>query len=320
MLLGLVSGCSSSQKDSSSAGSAAVAAKVRFAPIVAKPGTNFLFGVDSGIPAKSGIDLSLVSLDDTNRVSALTSGEVDVAEINTSQAIVAIGKGAPFKIVASMYRTVPAWCLVSQPNIQTVADLKGKKIAISAFGSGFDLAVRQILKAHNLDPDKDVTLLALGGTANQLQAALQTKQVDAIVTSNPVIYTAQKEGFGNVLAKVRDYTPLLHTGVLVATDTFIKEHPDLVTKTIDLYFQSTSYAKQNFDEFIKYAAQNEKLSEDVEKGYQEMDMPVWADDPKVDLEALNWTQDTQIALGFQKEKYDINKVVNFTLIPDKKYE
>lgn len=317
-----LSGCKKSNKETTAPTKTSTEkSKVRFAPIQNIPGTNFRYGYEKGAYSANDLDVDFVTLGDDTRVGALTSGEVDVAEMNTSQAIAAIGKGAPIKIVASMYRTVPAWYLVGNKSIENVKGLKGKTITISSFGTGFDLALREILSKNGLKSQEDVNILALGGTVGtQMGVAIESGKTDATMASNPVATMIEKKDEGKIIAYVKDYTPLLHTGVIVATDGFIAKHPELVTKMIDLYFSCTSYAKNHLDDFIKYSASANKLDVEIQRAATELDLPVWADDPKVNVKALKWTQDKQFELGFQDKKYDIDSMLNLNLIPKKTYK
>ena len=64
--------------------------------------------------------------------------------------------------------------------------LKGKKLGISRPGSGSDIILRALLKANNLEPDRDVQLIAAGGIS-QNTAALEAKQTDGFITNEPAL-------------------------------------------------------------------------------------------------------------------------------------
>src|SRR5499426_832015 len=80
------------------------------------------------------------------------------------------------------------------PQIKNWGDLKGKKIAIGAFGSLTDMLSREILIAHGLKPMQDVLLLATGGVPVRL-AALKSGNVQATLLGSQQALAAMQEGY-----------------------------------------------------------------------------------------------------------------------------
>ncbi len=66
---------------------------------------------------------------------------------------------------------VPAFYFMALPEIKTVADLRGKTLGVTRFGSSTDFALRYLLQKHGMNPDKDVTILQMGGMPELLIAA-----------------------------------------------------------------------------------------------------------------------------------------------------
>jgi NitT/TauT family transport system substrate-binding protein len=86
---------------------------------------------------------------------------------------------------------------MARPEIRRPDDLRGKKIAISSFGSLTDFLVRHILRQKGLNPERDVTLVQIGGDAERL-TALSRGAVDAAALSFPGYAKAQKLGYSMV--------------------------------------------------------------------------------------------------------------------------
>jgi NitT/TauT family transport system substrate-binding protein len=80
------------------------------------------------------------------------------------------------------------------PQIKTWEDLKGKKLAIGAFGSLTDMLSREILIAHGLKPMQDVLLLATGGVPVRL-AALKSGNVQATLLGSQQALAAMQDGY-----------------------------------------------------------------------------------------------------------------------------
>ena len=111
--------------------------------------------------------------------------------------------------------------LIVAPQIKSIEELKGKKIAISAFGTLTDLLTREILGDNNLRPMRDVMLLQTGG-APVRYAALKSGNVDAALLSSQYALTALHEGFRNL-----EYTPppFVSHPLIIRDDLMAKEKP-----------------------------------------------------------------------------------------------
>jgi sulfonate transport system substrate-binding protein len=116
--------------------------------------------------------------------------------------------------------------VLNESAIKTTQDLKGKTVAVNAFGSAVDLTLRVKLKKDGIDPRKDLRIVEVA-FPNQA-AALREKRIDAGVLILP---------FMNVEARKGDLRPLFTGGdafgpyaVLfqVATNKFLKEHSNAV--------------------------------------------------------------------------------------------
>jgi NitT/TauT family transport system substrate-binding protein len=91
--------------------------------------------------------------------------------------------------------------LIVAPQIKRFEDLKGKKIAISAFGTLTDLLTREILLDHGLKPMQDVLLLQTGGVPVRF-AALKSGNVQGALLASQHALAAMQDGFRNL-----EYTP-----------------------------------------------------------------------------------------------------------------
>jgi NitT/TauT family transport system substrate-binding protein len=80
------------------------------------------------------------------------------------------------------------------PQIKGWEDLRGKKIAIGAFGSLTDFLTREILVAHGLKPMQDVVLLPTGGVPVRL-AALKSNNVQATLLGSQQALAALQDGY-----------------------------------------------------------------------------------------------------------------------------
>ena len=184
---------------------------------------------ERGFFEKEGLKARLITFQGTNlMLTALMAGEVDYITILPFIAGAAV-RGLPVKIVAAVTKS-SGYAIVAKPEIDSLKALKGKRIAINSFGSSADFAIYTALSRSGLDPNKDVTLLAVSGSPDARFAALIGGSVDATVVNSPFEYRAEQKGF-KTLVSVREMAELVRipiTGVSVAQRKIEKEPDEIV--------------------------------------------------------------------------------------------
>jgi NitT/TauT family transport system substrate-binding protein len=147
----------------------------------------------------------------------------------------------------------------SIPAIKNPADLKKKRIGISRPGSADDYGVRILLRKWNLDPDKEVALLTIGGQPTRL-SAMQAGRIDASVFQLPTTAQARKAGLSE-LAFLGDLgIDYLGTSI-VATNSMIQKNPVLVERFVKSFVEGIAYLKTNKEASLKSIARFTKLED-----------------------------------------------------------
>jgi NitT/TauT family transport system substrate-binding protein len=125
---------------------------------------------------------------------------------------------------------------VARAPIKSAEDLKGKKIAISGFGSASDLTTRMVIRFWKLDPEKDMAFIQSGNTPTRI-AALVAGQVDAALVSPDAIHKILAANCCRVLADLSEM-PLDYArfGVVVPT-ALIKKQRDVVRRFLEAYVE-----------------------------------------------------------------------------------
>src|SRR5262245_64243735 len=164
---------------------------------VAGPAINMVYAFvarDAGLFKKYGLDVRIVVFDAGSILAqAALSGEVKVAVSSGPATIASRTQAADTIIIAACVNTLP-YSLVAAKGITKWDQIKGKKIAISRFGSGTDTAIRLVLKKFGLDPAKDVTIIQLGTQPSRVQA-LSAGAIDATIISPPLDIAAKKKSY-----------------------------------------------------------------------------------------------------------------------------
>ena len=143
---------------------------------------------------KNGLDVEAVLLNGSGRTSqAMLSGSLFAASVALPQVMLADLTGADLVNVAHGIG-VQASRLMVRPEIRKVEDLKGKRIGISSLGSAGDLLFGYVLRKYGIDTTRDIIWLAVGNTAERLQALI-TGTVDAADMTYPADVEAERKGF-----------------------------------------------------------------------------------------------------------------------------
>jgi NitT/TauT family transport system substrate-binding protein len=133
---------------------------------------------------KYGLDGEYLALESgTSAMQALLAQELQMVFTTGALAITANLQGADTTIIAGGINFIPNKLLV-RPDIKTAEGLKGKRIAISRFGSASDYATQVALEKLGVNP-KDVTIVEVGGSLTRL-VALGTGTVHATLLSEPM--------------------------------------------------------------------------------------------------------------------------------------
>ena len=224
---------------------------------VAGPAINMVYSFvarDAGFFQKYGLDVRIVVFDAGSILAqAALSGEVKVAVSSGPATIASRTQGADTIIIGACVNTLP-YSLVAAKGITKWDQIKGKKIAISRFGSGTDTAIRLVLKRFGLDPVKDVTIVQLGTQPSRVQA-LSAGAIDATIISPPLDITAKKQGY-QILVNIAELKIPYPQQVIETTDRFIRENPQTVKNFLKGFIEGVRYAASSKEEtkkaIIKY--------------------------------------------------------------------
>lgn len=169
---------------------------------------------------------------------ALANEQVDFANYGGLPNIVGRGAGLRTRVLAS-YGTNPSY-LVARPDagIATLADLKGKKIAISR-GTINELALNRVLAQGGLT-EKDVTVFDLQ-TADQI-AAVTTGDVDAVLGGNNLLPLVDKGTVKTVYSTKGRPAPGSLFGSFVVTEAFAAKYPQTTRRVVKAFVEAAAFA------------------------------------------------------------------------------
>ena len=225
--------------------------------------------------------------------------------------------GAPVKGIIG-FNNKPAFILYGrrESGIRSIADIKGKKIAVTGVGSTTDYAARAILTHNHVDPDKEVSILAVG--SESVFAALQKGAVDAAILWAPGFAIAEKLGMVR-LQSLADIMELPGSGVVVS-DQLIKENPLLIKKFLRGTIKGFHYVhdSKNKDEIVSLITKDFSLERDIADTNYKFVLSILSTDGNISRRAIeNGIELTRQRVKTSESTSELaKKMYDFTLLED----
>ena len=216
---------------------------------------------DAGFFAKEGLQDDIILIPSGTQLAQVTvAGEIDIGSLNGSSAIAAALSGADLKIIGNSGNKM-VFSLYVRPEIKNVDGLRGKKIGITRFGSAPDISVRYALRKHNINPDKDLTLIQLGFMAT-VAAGLQGGSIEGGVVSPPTQFAIDKAGFKELIS-ITDMDYAFPNPALVAVGSIIRSKPDVINRFMRAYTRGVHKARTDREFTYKSLAKYTKINDQV---------------------------------------------------------
>ena len=203
-----------------------------------------LLAQDQGIFKKHGLDVDLQLIAGANGMSALLSGQVQIAQIGGSEVVSAQASGSDLVMSGNLGSVLP-YVFIVTPDINSVEDLKGKHVGISSVGGSADIATRLSMRHFGLDPDKDISILAMGSLQNRT-AGLQNGAIQAAPANPPDSLLLQRQGF-RALFDVAELGFPAASATMVAQRSWVSEHTAVFQAWNDSIVESIALARQSPD-------------------------------------------------------------------------
>ncbi|CAG2136752.1 hypothetical protein LMG31506_01714 [Cupriavidus yeoncheonensis] len=177
-----------------------------------------------GFFGKHGADVKLVWFANySDSIAALSSGQLDANSQSWSDTLGPLAKGLPLKAVLVNDNSAGNDALLAGAKIRTVADLKGKTVALEQYSISHFVLATALAKAGLKPSDVKIVNLAAADAA----AAFMMGRVDAAVVWNPWIDRIVRSGKGHALFTSADMPGLI-------PDLLVAQQKAIATKRKDL--------------------------------------------------------------------------------------
>jgi sulfonate transport system substrate-binding protein len=208
--------------------------------------------------AKDGIRIVWVQSAGSNKaLEYLNAGSIDFGSTAGSAALVARINGNPIKSIYVFSR--PEWTALvttKDSKIATVADLKGKRVAVTRGTDPHIFLVRALLDAGLTE--KDITPVLLQHADGK--TALIRGDVDAWAGLDPMMAQAEIEDGAKLFFRKPDANTW---GILNVREQFLKDYPQIAQRVLATYEEARKYSLANYDELKKSLVTATRLPDEV---------------------------------------------------------
>ena len=243
---------------------------------------------DRGLLKKYGFESEIIAMQGgTQLAQAVIGASIPIAVMGGAYLTAAV-RGADLVMIATHMDKFP-YSLIVKPNIKKVEDLKGTKLAISRFGSSSDAGLRVALQKLGLNPDKDVTILQVGGQTERF-AALKGGTVDGTVVIPPLSGAAQRLGYNALINMTELGIPYPQEGVVVSRQ-MIGSRRETIIRFLKAYIEGVKELKTDKEFAIAVMAKHLRLDrkkdrEALEDSFKEVVIEQMLKIPSINLQAI----------------------------------
>ena len=223
----------------------AVAQELRIGLIPATASSPILLPVEDGSFAARGLNVSIQTVTDTAQAMiSVASGQLDMGNVTLgSAALNAFNRGTDLKIIGAGAAEPPGHGsnvpvvvrteLIDSGAVKSMADLRGRKIALNGKGVIIEYALMKALATGGLTPnDVDVVTMPFP----EMVVALSTGAIDAGMLLQPTAAQAVARGAGKIL--IDDFNQNAQNAVLVVNTRYLESHRDALAAFLEVYVQN----------------------------------------------------------------------------------
>lgn len=207
----------------------------------------FQIGVNQREEAKKSFKTSFIQKEDyVPALEEFQKDGIDAATLTIYEAILAASQGIPLKIVLLLDYSTGSDGLVVKNNIQSLLDLKGKRIGVQE-GTIAHFTVLKALEKAGLDKT-EVHIKNLD--LDSLQQAFLHNEIDAAAIYEPYMSDMARQGNGHILFSSREI-PRYICDVLFVKEAVARDHPDVIDHWIECWNDALNFKRKSPDEYFR---------------------------------------------------------------------
>jgi NitT/TauT family transport system substrate-binding protein len=225
-----------------------------------------MVAAERGFFKREGLDLELVFVRGASTaVQALLANQIHFI-FSIGPQMPAVWEGNDIMLLAQQVGR-PTFSLVVTPDIQKIADLKGKKLGVT-FGGSTAAGTKALLELNKIHPDKDVEYISLPGNEPKI-AALKQGIISGALLAPPADYLAMKSGMKRLVSLADVFKDTAFTG-LAATSRTIRENPQMVKRMVRAIVRAVIHTRDNSEDALLVSMKRLGLERDAAQDAYQM--------------------------------------------------
>jgi NitT/TauT family transport system substrate-binding protein len=225
-----------------------------------------MVAAERGFFKREGLDLELVFVRGASTaVQALLANQIHFI-FSIGPQMPAVWEGNDIMLLAQQVGR-PTFSLVVTPDIQKIADLKGKKLGVT-FGGSTAAGTKALLELNKINPDKEVEYISLPGNEPKI-AALKQGIISGALLAPPADYLAMKSGMKRLVSLADVFKDTAFTG-LAATSKTIKENPQMVKRMVRAIVRAVIHTRDNSEDALLVSMKRLGLERDAAQDAYQM--------------------------------------------------
>lgn len=251
----------------------------------------------TGIFTRDGVQVEISTLaGDPKVIEGFVGGNFDMALASGTSMMFGV-KGAPVRGVAALNGAPRNFSLIVLPDspIHDAADLKGKRLGTATVASFPEYLARRIAVAQGWGIDDIRTVVT--GDPQGTMAAMKIGQTDGFVGATELGYQLTENHAGRIVFGLEKFVPQVHTHVVIASQSFMAEYPDLVRKFLLGIFEAVAFMRANRERTIEISAAVMHMSPAVIAKTYDYELSMMLGDGDFDPTAIQVLKDSFVSMG-----------------------
>jgi len=230
---------------------------------------------DKGFFTQHAVQANIIDFNDiTTLMESITSGQLDIALVGISSPAIWQERGVRLKVVAAANGGGHVLLTRHETGINTLSDLRGKKVATPKPGTVTDTLFRSHILGDlaHLDPERDLKILPNMSAADMSTVLFASREVDAAITWEPFASQAEARYKDSVVLldvadewrkQHADSTHLYPVNVVIASQAFIDAHPEALRRFLEAYTQAVQFINSRPEEANDIISRETQLDKSV---------------------------------------------------------
>jgi NitT/TauT family transport system substrate-binding protein len=218
---------------------------------------------EQGLFEKNGVDVEMKWFESyTDSIAALSSGAIDANSQTLNDTLSAVSGGSQLRIVLVNDNSTGNDQIIAREGINSVADLRGKKVAVEEGTVDHYLLLLALEEANLTEGDIELVPMLTDAAAT----AFVNGQVDAVGAFAPFTTTALERQGSRAIATSVEF-PGAIPDHLVTSDDLVNDRPEDVQKIVNTWFDTIAWIKDNQDAAYEIMAKRGGVSVEDYKTY-----------------------------------------------------